>query len=142
TERMVQAVAKIGYKATVKAGTPSVNSSQPRASTSIEAPVSAERVSFFEVPLECGAAEALGCGSASKPVLKELERNSKVKEARTRTRTGTIAASMSRDKGERCATDPFEGLTKVARKQIDQRQLAELRKAAEQGAGALPGESR
>ena len=237
TERMVQAVAKIGYKATVKAGTPSVNSSQPRASTSIEAPVSAERVSFFEVPLECGAAEALGCGSASKPVLKELERNSKVKEAKinysgtvlavvwndpeqalsgvatveavfkardlettllrasararalkeygsgrwygsaevdhlsereaqviaarlvnrakarldltpeklealTRDLSGGIAAILTRDKGEECARDPFEGLTKIASKHLDQRQLAELRKAAEQGAGALPGESR
>ena len=63
-------------------------------------------------------------------------------EALTRDLSGGIAAILTRDKGEECARDPFEGLTKIASKHLDQRQLAELRKAAEQGAGALPGESR
>ena len=236
-ERMAQAVAKVGYKATVKAAAVSASSTRPQAGTTLEAPVSAERVSFFEVPLECGAAEALGCGSASKPVLKALDRDPKVKEAKinypgtvlavvwngpeqahsgavaveavfkardlettllrgpardkalkeygsgrwygaaevdrlsereaqviaarlvnrakarldlaprklealTRDLSGGIATILTRDKGEECARDPFEGLTKIASKHLNQRQLAELRKAAEQGAGALSGEAR
>jgi mercuric ion binding protein len=237
TERMVQAIAKLGYKATVKAAAPSASSPRPQAATVLDAPVSPERVSFFEVPLECGASEGLGCGSASKPVLKALDRDPKVKDAKinhagtvlavvwndpeqavsgaatveaafkardlettllrgpardralqeygsgrwygaaevdrlseresqviaarlvarakarlelapeklealTKDLSGGIAAILTRDKGEECARDPFEELTKIASKHLNQRQLAELRKAAEQGAGALPGEAK
>ncbi len=95
-ERMARAVAKLGYKATVKAAAISASSTRPQAGTTLEAPVSAERVSFFEVPLECGAAEALGCGSASKPVLKALERDSKVKEAKINY-PGTVLAVVWND---------------------------------------------
>ncbi len=237
TDRLVQAIAKLGYKATVKA-TPasSASSPGPQAGKPADAPVFSERVSFFEVPLECGAAERLGCGSASKPVLKALERDPRVKEAKinhagtvlavvwnepeassaastveaafktrdleatllrgpardralkeygfdrwygsaevdrlsereaqviaarlvnrakarlelaperlealTNDLSGGIVAILTRDKGEVCARDPFEELTKIAGKHLNQRQLAELLKAAEQGAGALPGETR
>jgi len=237
-ERMVQAVAKLGYKATVKTtAAPSASSPRPHAGTTLEAPMSAERISFFEVPLGCGAAEALGCGSASKPVLKALERDPNVAEAKvnhagtvlavvwndpkqsrsgvaaveavfkardlettllrglardkalteygsgrwygaaevdslsereaqviaarlinrakarldlspeklealTKDLSGGIATILTRDKGEECARDPFEELTKIASKHLNQRQLAELRKAAEEGAGALPGEAK
>lgn len=41
----------------------------------------ANRVSFYEVPLTCPAARGLGCGSAAKPVLLDLERTSIVDEA-------------------------------------------------------------
>jgi hypothetical protein len=189
------------------------------------------------VPLECGAAEGLGCGSASKPVLKALDRDPRVQEAKinhpgtvlavvwkdleqarsgvaaveaafkardlettllrgpardralkeygsgrwydaaevdrlsereaeviaarlvnrakarldltpeklaalTKDFSAGIAAVLTRDKGEDCARDPFEDLTKIARKHLNQQQMAELRKAAEQGAGALPGEAK
>jgi copper chaperone CopZ len=236
--RMVQAVAKLGYKATVKAAAaPPASPSRPQSDTAADAPASPERVSFFDVPLECGAAEALGCGSASKPVLKALERDPKVKEAKinypgtvlavvwndpeqarsgaatveaafkardlettllrgpardkalkeygsgrwygaaevdrlsereaqviaarlvnrakarldlppeklaalTKDLSGGIATILTRDKGEECARGPFEELTKIAGKHLNQRQLAELWKAAEQGAGALPREAR
>jgi mercuric transport protein len=238
TDRLVQAIAKLGYKATVKAtAASSASSPSHQAGRPADAPVSSERVSFFEVPLECGAAERLGCGSASKPVLKALERDPRVKEAKinyagtvlavvwndpelassgastveaafktrdleatllrgpardralkeygsdrwygaaevdllsereaeviaarlinrakarlelaperlealTKDLTGGIAAILTGDKGEVCARDPFEQLTKIASKHLNQRQLAELLKAAEQGAGALPGETR
>src|SRR6266496_1928180 len=92
TDRLVQAIAKLGYKATVKA-TPasSASSPGPQAGKPADAPVFSERVSFFEVPLECGAAERLGCGSASKPVLKALERDPRVKEAKIN-HAGTVLA--------------------------------------------------
>jgi len=233
-DKMVQAVERLGYKATVKTVT---SSSVAPAAARLDSPSSPERASFFEVPLECGAVDGLGCGSASKPVLKALERDPRVKEARinypgtvlavvwkdpgqapagiaavnavfkerdlevtvlggsarekalkefesqrwygatevdrlsereaeviasrlvnraksglnlppeklamlTRDLSTGIAAILTRDKGEECARDPFEELTKIARKHLNPEQMAELRKAAEQGAGALPGEAK
>lgn len=234
--QMIQAIERLGYKATVKpASASSVIPSNGGGDMAANAPI-VERVSFFEVPLECGAAEGLGCGSASKPILEALGRDRRVKEARinypgtvlavvwndpaqasaglatveaafkerdfettllrgaarekalkefesgrwygasdvdrlsereaeviarrlvsrakaqlnlapkqlaalTRDLTGGIAAILTTDKGEDCARDPFEELTKIASKHLNERQLAELRKAAEQGAGAVPGEA-
>lgn len=46
-------------------------------------------VSFFEVPLICYAAKAIGCGSRSKPALLKLEECSAIQEA-WMNRTGTI----------------------------------------------------
>jgi len=37
-----------------------------------------EIISFYEVPLVCGAAPEIGCGSRAKPVLLEMEKNSAV----------------------------------------------------------------
>src|SRR5262249_11051083 len=51
-----------------------------------------------------------------------------------------IAAILTREKGEECARDPFEELSKVASKYLDERQMARLEKAAQRGARALPGE--
>ena len=50
-----------------------------------------ERVSFYEVPLVCGAAPDIGCGSRAKPALLEMERNPAVKEAWLN-REGTVYA--------------------------------------------------
>ena len=236
-EKMIQAIQKLGYKATIKATSLGAASPAPPKGTTLDAPQAGERVSFFEVPLECGAVEGLGCGSASKPILRSLERDAKVAEAKvnyagtvlavvwkdpgqarsgvsaveaafkerelepailrstarekalrefesgrwygasdvdrlsereaeviaarlanrararlnlppeklaalTRDLSGGIAAILTRDKGEECARDPFEELTKIAGKHLNREKLAELRKAAEQGAGALPGEAR
>jgi mercuric ion binding protein len=234
-KKMIQAIQKLGYKATIKAAATSgaTASAKGEPMNALQAP---ERVSFFEVPLECGAAEELGCGSASKPILKTLERDARIAEAKinhpgtvlavvwkdpaqarpgaaveaafkerdletallrgtarekalrdfesghwygandvdrlsereaeviatrlvnrakarldlppeklaalTKDLSGGIATILTRDKGEECARDPFEELTKLASKHLNQRQLAELRKAAEQGAGALPGEAK
>ena len=61
-------------------------------------------------------------------------------DALTKDLTGGIAAILTRDTGEECARDPFEALTNIASKHLNPEQLAELRKAADQGAGtALPG---
>ena len=237
-DKMVQAIERLGYKATAKA-VASSSTSSPVAGKDAGAhsPASPEPVSFFEVPLECGAAEGLGCGSASKPVLRALGRDPRVKDAKvnypgtvlavvwkdpadavsgaaavqtvfdkrdletsrlrgpararaleeyesghwygaadvdrlsereaqviasrlvnrakprlglaperlaalTKDLSGGIATILTSDKGEECARDPFEELTKIASKHLNEQQLAELRKAADQGAGALPGEAK
>jgi len=104
TDRMVQAIAKLGYKAALKNG--AAMASSPR-SQSNAAPIAArdtrassERLSFFEVPLECGAVESLGCGSAAKPILNELDRNSRIAEARIN-RPGTILAVVWKSPNDR-----------------------------------------
>jgi len=235
--RMIQAIEKLGYRAAVRATAAKAGSPDSGQGAAAKAPSSPERVSFFEVPLECGAAEGLGCGSASKPVLKGLGRDVRVADARVN-RSGTvlavvwkdpaqavsgvpavaaafeskgleaallqggarekaledfeshhwygaadvdrlsqrearviavrlvsrarphldlppeklaaltadltsgIAATLMIDKGEECARDPLEGLTRIASRHLTSTQLAEFRKAAAQGADALPGETR
>ena len=47
--------------------------------------------SFFHVPLECGAAPHLGCGTLSRPILLELEGERSVREAWLN-RQGTVLA--------------------------------------------------
>jgi copper chaperone CopZ len=235
-DEMVQAIEKLGYKAKAAASS-STRSPLAEKDAGSHSPASPEPVSFFEVPLECGAAEGLGCGSASKPVLRALRRDPRVKDAKvnypgtvlavvwkdpadavsgaaavqtvfekrdletsrlrgpararaleeyesghwygaadvdrlsereaqviasrlvnrakprlglaperlaalTKDLSGGIATILTRDKGEECARDPFEELTKIASKHLNEQQLAELRKAADQGAGALPGEAK
>ena len=237
-DQMLQAIDKLGYKAAVKsAASSSTNSPRSQKDAAVSAPAAPEPVSFFEVPLECGAAEGLGCGSASKPILKALGRDPRIQDAKvnypgtvlavvwnnpadalsgsssvetafkerdletsllrgtardkalkeyesgswygaadvdrlsereaqviasrlvnrakahldlppaklaalTTDLSGGIATVLMRDKGEECARDPLEELTKIARKHLNEQQLAELRKAAEEGVGALPGEAK
>ncbi len=237
-ERMIQAIEKLGYKATVKAAAPTgAASPAPSKGEAVNAPQPPERVSFFEVPLECGAAEGLGCGWASKPILKSLKRDARIAEAKinysgtvlavvwkdpgqarsgasaveaafkkgdletallqgtarekalkefesghwygasdvdrlsereaqviaarlvnraearldlppeklaalTRDLSAGIATILTTDTGEKCPRDPFEELTKIASKHLNQEQLAELRRAGEQGVQALPGEDK
>lgn len=52
---------------------------------------SVESVSFYKVPLVCGAASHIGCGSRSKPVLLALENDATIEEAWLN-RTGTVIA--------------------------------------------------
>jgi mercuric transport protein len=241
TEKMIQAIEKLGYKATVKAAAaPPASSPRSHADTALSSPGSPERVSFFEVPLECAAAAGLGCGSAAKPILKSLGRDARVAEAkinysgtvlavgwndadqaragaaavvaafnekgldaallrgatrekalndfesarwyrasdldrlsereaeviasrivnRARPRLGltperlaaltqdlaaVFARHLTRDTEEECAVSRDvidQELTKAASKHLDKEQLAELRKAGEQGVQAEPGEAR
>jgi hypothetical protein len=68
---------------------------QNQAANIAAAPVSRtlepKNVSFYEVPLVCPAAPQIGCGSASKPLLLELERSDAVSEAWLN-RAGTLIA--------------------------------------------------
>lgn len=86
-EKIAQAIERLGYKATVKGASAPLSS---------PAAIGPEPVSFFEVPLECGAAEGLGCGIRSKPILKRLENESSVKEAKIN-RPGTVLAVVWKD---------------------------------------------
>jgi len=51
----------------------------------------AETITFYDVPLVCGAAPSIGCGSRAKPLLVDLEQQSEIKEAWLN-RTGTVVA--------------------------------------------------
>src|SRR5215471_20652688 len=51
----------------------------------------AKDVSMFEVPWQCPAAPAIGCGSHAKPILLQLERDASVREAWLN-RQGTMVA--------------------------------------------------
>jgi hypothetical protein len=50
-----------------------------------------EIITFYDVPLVCGAAPAIGCGSRAKPLLMDLEERTAIKEAWLN-RFGTIVA--------------------------------------------------
>jgi copper chaperone CopZ len=103
-ERMVEAVGRLGYQATVKgsaatANSPGAQSSAPPTAAN-RTDLSAERMSFFEVPLECGASEGLGCGSAAKPILKDLDANPGIAEARIN-HPGTLLAVVWKKPNDR-----------------------------------------
>lgn len=51
------------------------------AETNTAKTISPDRISLYEVPLVCPAAPQIGCGSRSKPILLELEREASVAEA-------------------------------------------------------------
>jgi len=53
----------------------------PLATAGNAATVTADRISVFKVPLVCPAAPQIGCGSASKPLLLDLEKQPGVLEA-------------------------------------------------------------
>ncbi|MEO8349272.1 MAG: heavy-metal-associated domain-containing protein [Acidobacteriota bacterium] len=102
-DRMVQAIAKLGYRATLKNGAAPASPARPQTGVPPVAQgrsVSPERVSFFEVPLECGAAEGLGCGSAARPILTELGGTSEVADARIN-RAGTVLAVVWKEPATR-----------------------------------------
>jgi len=50
-----------------------------------------EIITFYDIPLVCGAAPAIGCGSRAKPLLMNLERQAAIREAWL-SRAGTIVA--------------------------------------------------
>ena len=54
-------------------------------------------ITFYETPLVCNAAPNIGCGSRSKPILLELEKNPAIKEAWLNL-AGTIIAIVWKDK--------------------------------------------
>src|SRR5438067_2844998 len=107
TDKMVQAIAKLGYKAALKNGAVTSSWTRPQ---SIAPPIAAkdtpasESLSFFEVPFECGAAEGLGCGSAAKPILSELDKSSGIAEAR-RNQPGTDLVDVWKSPSNRSDTE-------------------------------------
>jgi hypothetical protein len=55
-----------------------------------------KNISFYEVPLVCGAAPKIGCGSRSKPALLEFEKHPAIAEAWLN-RSGTVIAIVWKD---------------------------------------------
>jgi hypothetical protein len=60
-------------------------------SGSAEATTGKEIVTFYEVPLVCGADSEIGCGSRAKPALLDMKKSSSIKEAWLN-RQGTVFA--------------------------------------------------
>ena len=52
-----------------------------------------EIITFYDVPLVCGAAPAIGCGSRAKPLLMDLEQRTAINEPWLN-RAGTIVATV------------------------------------------------
>src|SRR5260221_4797779 len=62
--------------------------------------VTSDRISLFEVALRCEAAPEIGCGSRSKPVLLQLEREPMITEAWLN-ETGTVLAVVGKEGSSR-----------------------------------------
>ena len=77
-----------------------------------------ETISFYDVPLVCGAAPSIGCGSRAKPLLIDLERQTSIKEAWLN-RTGTIVAVVWR--GPVCTEEVGRPLFERHEVQYDER---------------------
>lgn len=113
-ERLIAAVEKAGYKASIAKPVSAAGESEASArSTATGAPTPSEdhlppeRVKFFEVPLGCPAVDGLGCGSRAKPILTELERDPSIAEAWVN-HAGTILAVVWKEPG-----DPKSGLASL-----------------------------
>jgi len=80
-EKLVTAINATGYRATLPhEGLLSSSKTTPR-QASEERNIGPERISLFNVSLQCPAAPHIGCGTASKPILLQLEQEPGVAEA-------------------------------------------------------------
>jgi len=104
TEQLVAAINSTGYRASLPdnvsdSASMAKNRNTKDAETKVArvsvgenaAATTANRISVFKAPLVCPAAPQIGCGSASKPILLDLERQAGVLEAWLN-RAGTIIA--------------------------------------------------
>src|SRR6266480_713814 len=104
TEQLVAAINSTGYRASLPdnvsdSASMAKNRNTKDAETKVArvsvgenaAATTANRISVFRAPLVCPAAPQIGCGSASKPILLDLERRAGVLEAWLN-RGGTIIA--------------------------------------------------
>ncbi len=110
-QRFVEAVEKIGYSATVRGAVDAMPATRAASQGTAQAGqpegnLLPEDVSFFEVPLECGAAANLGCGSAAKPILRELEKDTRVASARIN-HPGTVLAVAWKEPNHAPSGIPF-----------------------------------
>ena len=80
-EQLVRAINSTGYRATLPHEMPASADKIAQTESSQERNVGIDRISLFKVSLECPAAPKIGCGTASKPILLQLEREPGVAEA-------------------------------------------------------------
>jgi len=66
-----------------------------------------ESVSFYQVPLVCGAAPEIGCGSRIKPLFIETEKEKEIKESWTNRQGTVIAIVWSGDENEKLMQSLF-----------------------------------
>ncbi len=85
-----------------------------------------ETISFYRVPLVCGAASQIGCGSRAKPALIELEQNSAVREAWLN-RPGTAIAIVWKDKSQtKTVTKPILSKNNISYQELSGKTRQEL----------------
>lgn len=86
-----------------------------------------ESISFYAVPLVCGADTNIGCGSRSKPALLELERHPLVKEAWLN-RRGTVLAVVWKGKvGKSSVVKPIFDRNEITFTELNSREAAPYR---------------
>jgi copper chaperone CopZ len=80
-EKLVAAINSTGYRATLPQEASVSSSKVVQRESSEEKKIGSERISLFNVSLQCPAASHIGCGTASKPILLQLEQEPDVAEA-------------------------------------------------------------
>jgi copper chaperone CopZ len=80
-EKLVAAINSTGYRATLPDEASVSSSKIVQRESSEERKIGSERISLFNVSLQCPAAPHIGCGTASKPILLQLEQEPGVAEA-------------------------------------------------------------
>ena len=80
-EKLVTAINSTGYRATLPHEASLTTSKTVQRGSNEERNIGPERISLFKVSLQCPAAPHIGCGTASKPILLQLEQEPSVAEA-------------------------------------------------------------
>jgi copper chaperone CopZ len=80
-QQLVAAINSTGYRATVPREMSSSTNKIAHAESGQERNITMDPISLFKVSLECPAAPKIGCGTASKPILLQLEQEAGVAEA-------------------------------------------------------------
>ena len=80
-EQLVAAINATGYRATLPRDAARATGNTPQQQLNQKRSMSMDRISLFEVSLQCPAAPHIGCGTASKPILLQLQQEPGVAEA-------------------------------------------------------------
>jgi mercuric transport protein len=99
-DKLREAATNAGYPATLASS----------AETSAQPP--GDRVSLFQVGLECPAAPAIGCGSRAKPILRQLQTQSGIAEVWLKG-DGTVLAVVGTDVDSDSRTKTVESVTEA-----------------------------
>jgi len=101
-EKLVTAINATGYRATLPHDVAQATGKTAQQQFNQERSISMDRISLFEVSLQCPAAPKIGCGTASKPILLQLEQEPGVTEAWLN-RAGTEIAVVWKPEAETAA---------------------------------------
>jgi hypothetical protein len=97
-----------------------------------------ERISLFSVPLVCEAAPEIGCGSRSKPILLELQRQPEIAEAWVKAqglamKLAQIIQDRFISEARSSKLEVYEEVMKVVRENLDERGVAVFQEAIAKG---------